>query len=125
MKPITFFICCLAIISCSKSEDFRSQYVGSWQFTNTTHSFNAIDSTSSYSVVVYDGFIDKDPNSSGIILKYSDTDIETLEINENGEIIPSSQYRSGGFSNESEFTMTNRWGGNGGGGSFTVKGIKQ
>lgn len=123
---LVFYLLLVLCSGCEKaSDDYRYKYVGNSEFNITTSQFNMADSTNEIDTEFYPGLISFGEKESELNIQYSKTESLDVEVDTEGKMLFNSSYTSGAFNGYLEVFYTNRWGGNGGGGSFILRGSKR
>lgn len=124
MKKITILFILMSSLSCRKEWfDYTNKYTGNFEFTTTSSFHDPVTGVSTFSINVYNGTI-KRIKRGELHIKYgSGKDyFFDVEINKEGEF--SEGYLSGSFSDKNNLKISYRTGGLGGGGSYSIIGVR-
>jgi len=113
--------------TCDVTVDYRSQWEGEWDFVVKTHTYMAADEIDKRDTVYYSGEISIDGTKS-IYIKYLENASIILNVDEKGKLwnsIPALYAHYGNFEGNDKVYINLFWGGNGGGTSHIIDGIKK
>ncbi len=113
--------------NCEKEKvDYREKYIGKWFFKVNRIEFNT-DSLGFHKndSVEFVGQIELASNTNEIRIKYTQNDEITARIDEKGYFVFPPPFSSGNFEGTSKLSIFLKWGGQGGGGTHIINGVKQ
>jgi hypothetical protein len=124
MKKIIILFILINSLSCKKEWfDYTNKYTGNFQFTTNYSFHDPSTGVSSYSTDVYNGTIKKIKRGKiKIKIDAGKNDFFDVEINKEGEF--SQGYLGGRFLDKNNVTIGYRTGGLGGGGYYSIKGVR-
>ena len=118
------------VSNCQKEEvDYRNKYIGNWEFTVIRNEFlmSTNDGNDGYNrtdTIKYLGKIEKGDLKNEIKMQYTNDNLLIVEINETGEFIFPPPRKSGNFDGTNKVNIYLFWGGQGGGTTHRIDGIK-
>jgi len=117
------------IATCAVTVDYRSQWVGDWDFVVKRSKYN-VDSIGQQEqdTVYYLGKISIGNAFNQLNIKFTENDSTNLNVSEDGEfstIPPYYDPLSGKFEGENKIYLYLYWGGQGGGITYIIDGIKK
>lgn len=124
MKKIIFLLILICSLSCKKEWfDYTNKYTGNFEFTTEYTFYDPLTGTHDYKKYVYNGKI-KRIRRRQINIQYGPkkSDFFEVEIAKDGTF--GQGYLGGSFSDKDHVSIGYRTGGNGGGGYYSITGVR-